>query len=199
MSNPNEPAAEGAWRPADLQSRRGLLAKTLALAFWAAAYVTPVAAGVVTFLNPLRQKGRSGEDFLRLTALETLPEDGTPKRFPVVADRADAWNFYPNEPIGSVFLRRTGKSEVVAFQVVCPHAGCAIEYVEEPGEEKGQTAGKFFCPCHKASFSLEGERADAVSESPRDMDALEVKVVNGEVLVQFQNFRTGTPEKVIEL
>jgi menaquinol-cytochrome c reductase iron-sulfur subunit len=119
-----------------------------------------------------------------------LPEDGTPRKTPVIADRTDAWTSYQNEPIGAVFLSRSG-DKVIALQVVCPHAGCSINF-EGSGKE-----GKFFCPCHAASFDLAGKRTDAVSPSPRDMDALEVEVRNGnEVWVKFESFGVGTAAKV---
>ena len=88
---------------------------------------------------------------MRWTSLDTLPDDGTPRKVAVIADRTDAWNRFVNEPIGNVFLRRAGQTgEVVALQVVCPHAGCSINY------QATDAGGKFFCPCHAASFDLTG-------------------------------------------
>lgn len=176
------------------EDRRGFLAQTATLVLGGLGLLVPAVTGIVAFLNPLRQKSRAGS-FLRLTSLEVLPEDGTPRRFPVVAERTDAWNRYPKEPIGAVFLRRTGdaKEPVKALQVVCPHAGCFIEYRATP------EGGKFFCPCHAASFDLEGKCLEKPSESPRPMDTLEVdpkRLKEGEVCVKFQNFRTGTSQKV---
>jgi Rieske Fe-S protein len=171
-------------------SRRGFLAEAVALALGAVTLIAPAAVGVVAFLNPLRMRSRGG-DYMKLTSLEVLPEDGTPRRFPVIADRTDAWNYFPNEAIGAVFLRRTGQNEVSAFQVVCPHAGCAIQYQESP------EGGKFTCPCHTADFDLGGKRLGATSPSPRDMDSLETKIEeNGEVFVKFETFETGTSKKV---
>ena len=63
------------------------------------AYLSPLAAGTVPFLNPLREKSQTGE-FLRLASLENLPEDGTPQKIVIVADRTDAWNRFPDEPVG---------------------------------------------------------------------------------------------------
>ena len=54
----------------------------------AAAYAVPALGGIVALLNPLRLKGTGGE-FLRVAALDTLPTDGTPRKFPVVAERVD--------------------------------------------------------------------------------------------------------------
>ena len=77
------------------------------------------------------------------------------------------------------------------MQVICPHAGCSINY---------DAAGhKYFCPCHSASFDLAGKRTDSTSPSPRDMDSLEVEIRNkNEVRVKFQTFDVGTAKKVAQ-
>lgn len=176
--------------PAD-ENRRGFLQKSAALICGGVALLIPAAAGVVAFLNPLRQKS-SGGQFMRLASLDVLPEDGTPRKIPVIADRTDAWNRYPAEPIGAVFLRRVGDG-VAALQVICPHAGCSISFEGSAGE------GKFFCPCHAASFNLLGERTDATSPSPRNMDTLDAEIRDkNEVWVKYQTFGLGTAKKVAQ-
>jgi MYXO-CTERM domain-containing protein len=169
--------------------RRGFLAKLGALVLALVAYVTPAIAGLVAFLNPLRQKSKSGE-FIRLAALDTL--DGTPRKVAIIQDRTDAWNRYPNQPVGAVWLRKVGENEVKAIHVVCPHAGCFIDY--------DAANNRFVCPCHTAHFDLDGVRLDATSSSPRDLDTLEVDYETKDgvkyVLVKFQNFRIGTADKV---
>ena len=171
------------------QPRRGFLAKSLALVLGAAAFATPVAVGIVSFLNPLRQKGQAGE-LLRLASLEGLPEDGPPVRVPVLMDSVDAWNRIPKQPVGAVFLRRTAKDQVLALQVVCPHAGCFVEYDEANKQ--------YSCPCHKATFDLEGKRLEERSESPRDLDELEVDVRGSEVWVKFERFQPGSTDKITQ-
>ncbi len=177
----------GASPPAE--SRRGFLARLVALVLGAAAYLTPVVAALATFLNPLRQKGQAGQ-FIRLASLETL--DSTPRKVAVIMDRTDAWNLYPKQPVGAVWLRKVGPKEVKALHVVCPHAGCFVDY--DPA------AGQFVCPCHLAHFDLDGKRLEADSSSPRDLDTLEVDYETQDgvtyVRVKFQNFRIGTPEKI---
>lgn len=171
--------------------RRSFFAQLFALVSGAVCLVVPAVVGAAAALNPLRQKGRSGQ-LLKIATLDVLPADGTPRRFPVVADRQDAWNKFTAQPIGAVFLRRTGdpRQPVVAFHAVCPHAGCVVQY------EAGAEGGRFFCPCHAASFDLDGRRREAPSISPRDLDTLEVVIENqNEVWVRFQNFATGTSEK----
>jgi menaquinol-cytochrome c reductase iron-sulfur subunit len=164
------------------------LVRAAAVVCGGVALLVPAAAGIAAFLNPLRQKSQSGQ-FMKLALLDVLPEDGTPRKVPVVADRTDAWNLYPAEPIGAVFLRRTGGG-VTALQVICPHAGCSINF------EGSAASGKFFCPCHSASFDLAGKRLDATSQSPRDMDALDAEIRNkNEVWVKFETFPIGTAKK----
>lgn len=183
--------------PASSPRRRGFLAGAIALVTGGIAYGVPALASLVSALNPLRQKSQAGQ-FLRLASLETLPDDGTPRKFPVILDRTDAWNRFPNEPVGAVFLRRLkGKvndkveDTVEAIHVVCPHAGCFIVY--------DAAKNTYFCPCHNGSFDLTGKRLDESSPSPRDLDTLEVEIRNGtEVWVKFQNFQTGIPQKVAE-
>lgn len=189
MDTPATVATSGDSQTNVLDQRRGFLAKLTALLLGAVAYTVPVAAGVVSFLNPWRQKSGAGR-LMRLASLDTLPEDGTPRKFPVVMDRIDAWNRFPDEPVGAVFLRRTEEG-VEAIQVVCPHNGCHVGY----SPEKKQ----FYCPCHGANFALNGKRLDETSPSPRDLDTLEVEVRNdSEVWVKYENYRTGTPQKVAE-
>ena len=176
---------------AGVESRRGFCGQLTAIVCGAVALLVPAATGVVAFLNPLRQKSQAGR-FMRLAALDALPEDGTPRKLPVIADRIDAWSRFPAEPIGAVFLRRVG-NDVSALQVLCPHANCSINFESSP------QGGKFFCPCHAASFNLSGKRTDPTSPSPRNMDTLEVEIRNkNEVWVKFENFRMGIAAKVVQ-
>jgi len=180
------------------QPRRGFLTRLLGLLAGAFVLLTPLTTGILSFFNPWRQKGGGGQ-FIRLATLDTLPADGTPLKAAVIMDQVDAWNRAPNQPVGAVFLRRTGATEVEAFNVVCPHAGCSVDYkeIEEEADGKRQKVKKFFCECHRASFDLSGKRTDAVSPSPRDLDSLAAKIENrNEVWVQFQNFEVGKTKKV---
>jgi menaquinol-cytochrome c reductase iron-sulfur subunit len=168
------------------EGRRGFIAQTAAILFGGLALIGPAAAALLTFLNPLREKSAGGK-LVRLTDLAMLPEGGEPRKFPVIADRSDAWNRFPNEPIGAVFLRRTGPRQVEAFNVICPHAGCFVTY-----EAKDNI---YFCPCHTGRFELSGKRKDTTSPSPRDLDSLAVEIRGNEVWVKFENFQTNTPQK----
>lgn len=150
--------------------------------------LVPIAAGVTVLTDPLRRKALVGQKVF-VTSLDSLPKDGVPQKFAILASRIDAWNKFPNAPVGAVYLRRTGDNQVEALNVVCPHAGCFVDFRQEKRD--------FFCPCHNSSFELNGKIADPRSPAPRGMDSLAVELRNGnEVWVQFQNFQTGRSAKV---
>lgn len=174
--------------------RRGFLVRLAAVAVGGIVTLFPFAAGLFTFADPLRRKSDLG-GFLRVATLDEIPADGLPRQFTVRADRSDAWNRFPNEPIGAVYLRRTEEDELSAFNVVCPHAGCFVDF--------DNSRDVFQCPCHDSSFEPDGRRIDPHRcPSPRDLDTLEVEVRDeGDrraVWVRFQNFRAGVPEKIAQ-
>ena len=148
----------------------------------------PLASGLAVLFDPLRRRSQSN-GFLRVATLDSVPDDGVARQFPVVADRTDAWNIYLNEPVGAVYLRREEGSKVVqALNAICPHAGCFIDFNAD--------AGEFQCPCHDSSFTADGARIDPDNcPSPRDMDSLEVETKDGGVWVDFKNFFTASPDK----
>jgi Rieske Fe-S protein len=188
-------------------SRRNFFVSTVAVVSGVVAGVVPAAMALFTFCDPLRRLRRtpqlySAEDeqdpsgFVRVCSVDALTEDTAPQRFPVVSDRIDAWNFTPAQPIGAVFVQRTGPQSVRVFNATCPHAGCSVAC-------DGQS---FLCPCHNSSFNLDGTKRVSTSgkenPSPRDMDTLEVdldRMARGEVWVDYVNFYTGREEKIPKL
>ena len=148
----------------------------------------PVIAGVTVFLDPLWQQSTS-RGAIWVTNLDALPSDGLPRKFPVLASRVDAWNKFSQVPIGAVYLRRPNASDVQALNVVCPHAGCFVDFFPD--------RMLFQCPCHKATYTLDGKIATPNSPAPRPMDSLAVELRNGkEVWVKFQNYQAGHAEKI---
>ena len=63
------------------------------------------------------------------------------------------------------------------------------------GVTSGRPAKKaYHCPCHNSSFTADGTRAPD-SPSARNLDSLEVKIIDGVVWVKYQDFKTGEKEK----
>lgn len=172
----------------DSAPRRDFLKKAGAGILGTMAIIAPVASGVMVVLDPLRRKADQSELIL-VTSLRSLPEDGVPRKFVVVSSHSDAWNRNPSVPVGAVYLRRTGPKSVQAFNVVCPHAGCFVDYVASQNH--------YICPCHNSTFTPEGKISDPKSPSPRGLDELQVEVRNEtEVWVKFQNFQAGHESRI---
>jgi len=173
--------------PPTPESRRSFLREVATLVVGAVVTAVPALAGLFAFLDPLQRRGGAA-GFVRITSLEALPADGIPRKFPVLADKVDAWTKSPAAPVGAVYLRRTDAKTVRALNVVCPHAGCFVDYLPD--------RKSYFCPCHNSSFASDGTINDPGSPSPRPLDSLEVEVRHErEVWVRFQNFQAGHREK----
>ena len=186
---PEELDAEFAGEP----KRRDFLQKAGSVVIGGAIVACPAAVGLVAVFDPLR-KATKGGIMVRLTALDALPEDGTPQIFKVVADKVDAWTTYKDLPLGLVYASRDAKGKVTVFSASCPHAGCAVEYrkTEELGEH-------YYCPCHLSYFEIDGAIGNEDSPAKRGLDTLEVdeeKLADGEVWVRFQKFKAGDAEKI---
>jgi menaquinol-cytochrome c reductase iron-sulfur subunit len=168
--------------------RRDFFNKVLAGIIGAVLGLVPTVAGLTVFFDPLRRKTANG-GAIRVATLEALPADGVPRKFPVLATRVDAWNKFSEVPIGAVYLRRTADNQLQAFNVVCPHAGCFVDFLPE--------RGRFLCPCHNSTFTLAGRIDDPSSPAPRGLDTLDVEVRDGkEIWVKFRNFQAGRAEKI---
>jgi Rieske Fe-S protein len=149
-----------------------------------------VAAGptLALVVSPLGARASGAARWIKATKLDQLKE-GEPRRIAIVSDRRDAWTVERNVELGSVWLVRHA-DKVVAFSAVCPHLGCSVNAVVSPtGTGEG-----FACPCHTSAFDPNGKRT--AGPSPRDMDTLDTKVEDGQVLVDFRRYRIGVEEKV---
>jgi Rieske Fe-S protein len=182
--------------------RRAVL-KILSVALTAIGAAVVAVPGVSYLLSAVRRRESSGALVRRVVRLEDLPV-GRPVEAPIVAQHQDAWTTYPNETIDRVWLvRRTGdsvspaESRVDAFASVCPHLGCSIQVA---GAKSG-----FVCPCHRATFDLEGQRTHLdgqTNHSPRNMDSLACRLVEDDasgqwwVEVTYQKFERGLTRKI---
>lgn len=204
MTSSTDPAASGADTNAEEQPlRRGFFYKLGTIFVGSVLLVVPLVSGLAVLFDPLRRRVRevdgkpvpADDEFVRVTTLDLLPADGVPRPFTVKKDIWDAWNFYPDQRVGTVFLRRMPDSdEVVALNATCPHLGCPV------GFRVGQN--RFHCPCHNSGFEVDGQRIDPMpggktNPAPRALDGLEVEVTEqGDVLVEFIEYLTGRHEAV---
>lgn len=210
-SNVPETSAPSGWElpPATETPRRSMLVHGITAILSFVIVAVPSTLGGLFFLDPiLRKKSASGSGatdgeiankddagFIRLDVTkDSIPQDGTPLAVTVKDDITDAWNKFRDVPVGSIWLRKVGDGPILAFNSVCPHLGCSVDYVRADNH--------FFCPCHTSAFELDGKKKNEIP--PRDMDVLEVSMrtngqddANGvEIWVKFQNFQRATSEKI---
>jgi menaquinol-cytochrome c reductase iron-sulfur subunit len=182
----------------DQAKRRNVVYAILATIIGGLVGVFPFLSGLALFLDPAIKKRNqveptAGPTFRRVASLATVPADGTPVQVPVIADLKDIWTVEPNQPVGAVYLRNTGRIDpttklpvIECFNAICPHAGCFVAYAVD--------RKCYQCPCHTSSFTTDGARI-MPSPSPRNMDPLKVEVrvdnSNQEVWVAFVNYYPG--------
>jgi menaquinol-cytochrome c reductase iron-sulfur subunit len=162
-------------------NRRGAL-RTLAVVSGAIGCGS-LAVPAVRFVTAPVHAGAAAGRWIKTVKLDALAE-GQPKRVAVVADHRDAWTMEKQVQLGGVWLVREGDA-VKAWSVTCPHLGCAID--------RSSSGPGFNCPCHDSEFAADGKRVNG--PSPRDMDALDTKLEDGFVLVDFHRYRQGVPGK----
>lgn len=124
------------------------------------------------------------QSWKRVAQLERLP-DGKPERVRILGETRDAFTVTRGQTLGSVWLERSGE-RVRALSAECPHLGCAIDLA---GDSKS-----YGCPCHTSRFGLDGKAESG--PSPRGMDELAVRIVDGWVEVEFHRYRQGVSERV---
>jgi Rieske Fe-S protein len=170
------------------KSRRLVVASTIGVS--AACALFPFAAGLTSVLDPvLRSSGSTTKiPWTKVTPIVNLPNDGKPAKFEIIlAEVKDAWTTYKNIPAGAVYLSRNG-NEVTAFNLKCPHLGCAVDYRSKTND--------YFCPCHNSTFGLDGSVTDANSPSPRGLDTMLTKVEDDFVWIRFQQYRPNIADKI---
>ena len=179
----------------DLPERRGFLVSASAAVIGGVVGLVPAAAGLAVFVDPLNRKSQVGQ-FIKVADLKEVPADSTPRPYQVIMDRSDAWNLYPREPVGVVYLWRHSDGDVPhAVTATCPHLGCFVDF--QNGD--GKRPSVFQCPCHDSKFEPDGKRIDPDHcPAARDLDTLDVEVRDQEVWVKFQKFIGGREEKTIE-
>jgi len=96
----------------------------------------------------------------------------------------DAWQETSSQPV--VYLSGSG-AELKVLSAVCPHLGCSVAWNEQEG--------KFVCPCHGGRFAADGKYCSG--PPPRALDALETKVMDGKVMVRYQQFRPNVPYREV--
>lgn len=130
------------------------------------AYGLPAIAYVV---GPAAKQD-SGE-WIQLGSVNKV-EINTPTLFKAVLETQTGW--IKTESEISAFVLTENGQDYIAMSNVCTHLGCRVRWIEE---QDG-----FFCPCHNATFSRDGQVTGG--PPPRPLDRLESKVEDGILYVK---------------
>lgn len=97
---------------------------------------------------------------------------GVPTLFRTKVTQTAGW--ITNERELSFYVLTEDHRNYVALSNICTHLSCRVRWVAE--EEK------FFCPCHNAVFSKQGEVVSG--PPPRPLDQFNVREENGQLFVE---------------
>lgn len=175
---PTEPPRAAA--SAGKESRRTALRALVALG--SAAYAGALAVPAVQFVIPAGDAAAGKERWVRVAKASDVTAE--PRRVQVIGDERDAFTVTKGQILGSIWIFREGEA-MRAMSATCPHLGCSIDLNTDKKS--------FGCPCHASRFALLGQPESG--PSPRAMDPLATRVVDGWLEVDFRRFRTGITER----
>jgi menaquinol-cytochrome c reductase iron-sulfur subunit len=161
-------------------SRRAFLAGGIGLigTFIAAAVAVPIVAYVA---SPSFKKAEA-TDWIAVGLLSEF-EPETPSNAGFSVTKRDGWVEQTQKK--AVWVVKHGDDDVTVFNPRCTHLGCAVDW--KPDEEA------FVCPCHGGQFAVDGSVEGG--PPPRSLDTLPSKVEEGQVYVQYQEFKLGVSGK----
>jgi menaquinol-cytochrome c reductase iron-sulfur subunit len=117
-----------------------------------------------------------------LSAFSSLTE---PAMRTIQIEQVDGWRKAVSEK--AVYVTKDSQGQLRVLTSICPHLGCTVPW----NKDKNQ----FVCPCHGATFAVDGTRVSG--PSLRGMDTLETSVQDGQLLVRFQYFRQLVSDKEV--
>ena len=127
--------------------------------------------GVIGGGAVLSSMARKQEDWLAASALHDLPEN-EPTPITLSVTRLDGYREALQRR--TIFLVKTGESEVAAFDATCTHLGCLVNWDAQ--------AQHFKCPCHGGVYDRSGAVIDG--PPPEPLAKIATRVDGNRVLVQ---------------
>lgn len=136
------------------------------------------------FLSPTFRHKRQ-EKWIRLGEVDQFDPE-VPTKVDFVDTVTDAW--VEARRLRSVWIYTADGEQFTVYNGRCTHLGCIYSF------DEGQ--GVFRCPCHTGFFDV---KSGAVlgGPPPRALDSLPVKVEDGVLYAEYQDFRLGVPDKAV--
>ena len=121
--------------------------------------------------------------WIKVADIETLPV-GRPVDVSAAGVQVDA--YVQESVIRHLWAVKNSDTEITVFSPICTHLGCHFNW--------NPASAHFECPCHGSVFALDGTVLGG--PAPRRLDTLPTKIENGELYVEWIQFKSGTPEKI---
>lgn len=153
--------------PADAARRRFLARVVKSVHTFIVATVSVVAGGAI--LSPVF--GRRQQNWLTAAHLTDVPEN---QPLPVTIQFARSDGYAEVVERRTVFLVKTGGSDVAALDSTCTHLGCRVSWDAD--------ARLLRCPCHGGVYDMTG--AVQAGPPPAPLTRLVTRVENGQVQVR---------------
>ena len=125
--------------------------------------------GGAYFLSPIWKKHE--EDWIELVDTKTVPL-GEPVKIDFAQRKRDGW--VTTEGRASTWVITSDGKNFTVFDPRCTHLGCPYRW--------DASKKQFLCPCHNASFGIDGKVL--AGPPPRPLDTFPTKVVGGKLLIQ---------------
>lgn len=134
------------------------------------------------FLSPAFRRTRQ-EKWVRLGEVDQF-DPNVPTKVDFADTVHDAW--IETRPLRSVWVYTEDGATFRVYNGRCTHLGCNYAF-----DESKQV---FRCPCHMGFYALKSGEVLG-GPPPRPLDTLNVKVMDGVLYAQYQDFRLGVSEK----
>jgi Rieske Fe-S protein len=149
-------------------------------------FVSALLAGIPAaraFLSPTFRHARQ-EKWIRLGEVDQFDPE-VPTKVDFVDTVSDAW--VEGRRLRNVWIYTADNENFTVYNGRCTHLGC--NYSLDPEKKV------FRCPCHTGFFDL---KTGAVlgGPPPRPLDTLAVKVEDGVLYAEYQDYRLGVPAKI---
>lgn len=137
---------------------------------------------VSSLVKPIADK-IGGNKFIKFPGFAALALE-VPAKLAVRATENDA--FLKQNVYHEVWVIKHADAQATVFSPTCTHLGCQFSW--------DAATKTFICPCHASIFAMSGKVLGG--PAPRALDALEYKIENGELYVEWRSFESGLAQKI---
>lgn len=125
---------------------------------------------------------QSQENRLSAGAVSSFPT-GEPKSVTLTITTKDGW--IQSKDDKGIWVVKRSDNDFTVYNGRCVHLGCAYSW--------NPTAKEFDCPCHGGRYTIDGKVIGG--PPPRPLDTLDWKIDQGNLVVDYKDFRLGVPSK----